>query len=700
LNNPLRRIILQLILVAFTILFQELLLIRWLGQQIRVLAYFPNIILISAFLGIGLGCLRQGKRSLLALWPGALLLLMGVTAVLSQMVITQASHSEHLWLLYYDLPREAIVINNLYVPIVVTFILSAVCFIPLGQILANGLQECMRLRHALWGYLADIGGSAAGTAAFMAISFLRWSPSVWFVILTGCGIFLAQQRRHRWIAFLAGLVLVGFAYKLDRAEHYSPYYAISTRLDADAGILSILTNGSLHQNAMPVRKADTIGNDYSRTARAGYHIPYGLLPKKPKKVLVLGAGTGNDVAVALDEGAEHVDIVEIDPVILEVGQKMHPNQPYQDSRVRRFNTDARSYLNSTRESYDLIVFGTLDSMTRLSALSNVRLDNFVYTLESMQAAKKRLAPDGGVALYFLVGKKFLGERLSTMIMQAFGEVPLVADQHFRVFNAIFMAGPAFAAQQGAERIAMAKSYASPEPPLLPHDDWPYLYLESAAIAPFYWQIGLSILALALIGIWGAAGRTLRKEMLQLKSIDWQMLLFGMAFLLLETRGMIAMNLLWGTTWFTNAVVIQAIFCTIFAGTLLTSWRPMSFQVAMGGLILSLAAVYFAPVHQVLSMNVLVKSAVSVFVMGAPVFFASIAFAILYAQRSNTAAAFGWNLLGAVLGGLLEMSSMVFGLKNLVLLAMVCYLGALYVQVSSTNPARRRHPVTLKEEPAS
>ena len=109
------------------------------------------------------------------------------------------------------------------------------------------------------------------------------------------------------------------------------------------------------------------------------------------------------MAVALDEGVQHIDVVEIDPVILELGKKVHPDHPYQSPHVRLFNTDARSFLNTAHASYDLIIFGTLDSMTRLSALSNVRLDNFVYTVEGFKAARKHLTVDGGVVLYFRRG---------------------------------------------------------------------------------------------------------------------------------------------------------------------------------------------------------------------------------------------------------------------------------------------------------
>ena len=94
-------------------------------------------------------------------------------------------------------------------------------------------------------------------------------------------------------------------------------------------------------------------------------------------------------------------------MIIQLGRDLHPDNPYEDSRVTVFNTDARSFLNHTEELYDLVVFGTLDSQTQLSALSNVRLDNFVYTRQALEAAAERLELDGGMILYFMVGKEHI-----------------------------------------------------------------------------------------------------------------------------------------------------------------------------------------------------------------------------------------------------------------------------------------------------
>ena len=58
----------------------------------------------------------------------------------------------------------------------------------------------------------------------------------------------------------------------------------------------------------------------------------------------MGAGSGSDVAIALSKGAKHVDAVDIDPRILEIGAERNPNHPYQDPRVTRYVDDGRAFL--------------------------------------------------------------------------------------------------------------------------------------------------------------------------------------------------------------------------------------------------------------------------------------------------------------------------------------------------------------------
>ena len=64
-------------------------------------------------------------------------------------------------------------------------------------------------------------------------------------------------------------------------------------------------------------------------------------------VLIVGSGTGNDVAAALRHDSPSIDAVEIDPFILEIGRTEHPERPYDSSRVSVHLTDARAFLKRT-----------------------------------------------------------------------------------------------------------------------------------------------------------------------------------------------------------------------------------------------------------------------------------------------------------------------------------------------------------------
>jgi hypothetical protein len=670
---------LELLAVSFSVLVQELTLIRWLPAQVRVLAYFPNLILLASFLGLGIGCLRAGRRSLLPLWPAGLLVVALLTLPLSRVVFTQQSEAEHLFALYYDLPPDAPRVEDVRLPIIVFFLATLVTFLAPGQLVAERLEAFRRRGAALVGYLWDIGGSLAGVVAFTVVSFLGTPPVVWF------GVFLAASlpffRRRRWLIGQLGAaaaVLVAVAWG-ERGTFYSPYYAITVNDRAGGAGFELLTNGSLHQYAFRVARSHRGLTEMEDTAREGYHAPYRFLVAPPRRALVLGAGTGNDVAVLLDQGAERVDAVEIDPVILRLGRERHPDRPYSSDRVRVVNGDARSFLNNTRERYDLIVFGTLDSLTRLSALSNVRLENFVYTAECVKAARDRLTERGGIVLYALVGADYVRERLNGLLAQALGEVPLALAEHRGLFNRTYMAGPAFSIHDGANRRAAAGPALGAMRVELPSDDWPFLYLRSRGISSFYLTLIALFAGVSVLGVL-LASKQMRQQLKGRGGVDLEMFLFGAGFLLLETRAVTEMCLSWSATWVTSAVVFAAILATVFLGTVVSLLHPVAYPSALVGLVLSLLASYAVPSGWLLGASPAARLGSSLLFVGGPVFFASLCFATAFREREETGAAFGWNLLGALAGGLLEFAGMAVGLRSLLLVALVAYLGAALVRV--------------------
>jgi hypothetical protein len=329
-------------------------------------------------------------------------------------------------------------------------------------------------------------------------------------------------------------------------------------------------------------------------------------------------------------------------------------------------------------------------MTRLSALSNVRLDNFVYTVDCFRAARERLTADGGLVLYFMAGTDYISRRLFDMLTAAFGAPPLVAAEHYHLFNRVYMAGPAFAARDSPERARWAWTPPDAGRVELASDDWPFLYLESRGISGFY--AGL-ILVIGLLSAAAAAAASpeLRRSFARGSGFDAEMFLFGLGFLLLETRSVTQMNLVWGATWLTSAVVFAAILVTILLATVAVQLRPISWRLGLAGLSAALVVEYFIPLYVLLQTGLAARLAASVLFVGLPIFFAAACFAALLVERADARAAFGWNLLGATAGGLLEFLSMLAGLRALLLVALAAYAAAALSRRRTGAGPRLRKP---------
>jgi SAM-dependent methyltransferase len=672
----LRRLAIELVAASFVVLVQELTLIRWLPGQVRVLAYYPNLVLLAAFLGLGLGCLVSRGRSWRPAWPLLTLATVGAALGLSRVVFTQEGVSEHLFLLYYDLPPGSPVFGGVWPPILLFFLMVTLTFVPLGQFVAERLDEFRRRGQPLRGYSWDLTGSLVGVVAFAVLGLTGTFPVVWFTafLLPSC---LLVVRTPRWLALylVLGAGVLAAVHVSERGERYSPYYVLNAVPRAGWPGHEILANGSLHQVALPLHLAPA-PDPYTHAARTGYRIPYQLLERPPGRVLVLGAGTGNDVAVALQMGAEHVDAVEIDPEILDLGRSLHPARPYDSTKVRLINTDARAFLNATDEKYDLVVLGTLDSLTRLSALSNVRLDNFVYTREGLHAIRGRLGESGALIMYFMVATDYIDARLAGMAAEACGEVPVIEREHHALFNRIYMCGPGFAHVDGERRKAevgdvLARLQREVE---LPSDDWPYLYLARRGVSGFYWGLALAFAAIAVVGV-AVTSPTMRRGLRGGAAPDWSMFCFGAGFLLIETRAVTEMNLLWSATWLTSAIVFAAILATILGATVLAAVRPVRYELSTLGVVLALLVTWATPTAALLRVDWGLKLLFAVLFVGLPAFFAALCFAALFRGRRDVTIAFGWNLLGAVAGGLLELGAMAVGFKALHLVALAAYLMA-------------------------
>ncbi len=646
--------------ISFLGLYFELVFIRWLPGNIASLAFFSNIVMISAFFGLGVGYLITCERDLFPWFPPILLAVTGVAVLFRDTgVLIPGDSGEWVW---SQNMGNALVDPKVKISIisalVIIFILNAIVFVPLGQ----KMRSCMERFPPLRAYTINVIGSIAGIAVFSIFSlFYRhsWIPVSWFIL--GSLVCLAFMRSVRQLAVAAAAavllcLLIGWS---SRGELWSPYYVIQTR-EFPGGTFGIFVNKFFHQLAVNLENNAMAVNKYS--------IPYTLTV--PKRVLVLGAGSGNDVAMALMRDVPDVDAVEIDPEIMALGRARHSQRPYDDPRVHSHVDDARSFLRKTSKKYDMVILGTLDSHALLSGMSNIRLDNFVYTRECLQDIQKRLTTNGIVALMFSVPQDWLGKKLIRMAASAFPtDIYVTKLSDSELFSLMIIAGPG--AGDVVERPGYESSFVKiPHDPVLdgdlPSDDWPYLYLQGRHVPEHYVRVIVLLLAIAIPTV-------LLVTRLQPGSIDFCYLFLGSAFMLLETKSITTLSLLFGSTWLVNAFVFAAVLLMI----LLANWTVSSgllrdVRLIATLLFASLALNYVVPLEVFLQLTPWARWLVPSLIIALPIYFAGILFARFLVISGDVRKVYGSNLIGCVLGGFLEYASMAVGLRFLFVMAAILY----------------------------
>src|SRR5216683_859616 len=431
----------QLALVSLLALFLELLLIRWISSEIRVFAYFKNFVLIACFLGFGLGCfLSRRKVNLLPLlapllaltllvelpWRGLRDLMTDLPAFVgatSDMLLWSVPSLAHEWFSLVILAAAVVVI----VPI---FCLLTFVFIPLGQLVGWYLENAGNI---VSGYSVNVLGSLAGILLYTLLCFLYQSPPTWFLLAAVMLVLLLWRLpRLRWgvagvFAVCAALASLGPGN--GGTAYWSPYQKLTLTPRQEGGQIVgyvLNTNNSWYQQILDLSSQFVASHPQlfkdEPVQWNPYNIPYHFYPQPPA-VLVLGSGMGNDVAAALRNGAGRVVAVEIDPLILKLGREKHFERPYSSPRVREVLDDARSYVQNSTDRFDLIVFSLLDSHTTSSHFTNIRIDNYVYTLEALQASKRLLQPGGIFIIKFQVSSPWIAGRLRGLLETVFAHPP-------------------------------------------------------------------------------------------------------------------------------------------------------------------------------------------------------------------------------------------------------------------------------------
>jgi spermidine synthase len=702
----------DLFLVSLLFLFLELAFIRWLPAEVLFLTFFTNTILLACFLGLSLGCLAaRHKRNYLALTP--VLVLVAVIAgsamesvrLALQDILNVGKNDASPQMVYFGTEFHVHDVASFVVPIEavagVFFLLVAAAMIGPGQVMGRRFAA---LKSPVEAYIVNIGGSLVGVLLFSFCS--DWlTPVGWFgIAAAGLVYFLWRETPRRWwamaLAVLAPLLLL--VPHTQSQESWSPYY----RIDYTPKTRAIEVNLISHQ-AMWSR------ND----AVPEYAVPY-LLNRDTggqpfHDVLIIGAGSGNDVSRALQwtPADARIDAVEIDPVIQRLGAEHHPDHPYQDPRVTVHLGDGRNFLASTHRQYDLIVFALVDSLVLHSSVSNIRLESYLFTRESMEAVHRHLKPGGMFVMYNYFRQGWIVSRLSKTLQGVFGRPPIVlamphldaipANLKMDGFTMLLDGDRAEAIARGFaghgswyERKDVAPNLSSPdgftlsEPKTIrfspatvevpadlrmAEDSWPFLYLRSPMIPDLSWRGALVIGIVSLILLWRFG---LPVNPRHFSRLNASMLFLGAGFMLLETKAVVHGALVFGSTWVVHTMVFSALLVMILGANLwILKWKPRNlapfYIVLLAAMILNIAI----PLDSFLGLPRMLQGAAVGLLVFSPIFCAGIIFAQLFAKAEKPDQALAYNAAGAIVGGLLETGSLLVGFQWLLALAALIYIAS-------------------------
>lgn len=704
-------------LVSVWGLFLEMLLIRWIGTEIRIFAYLQNTVLVVCFLGLGLGCLTSHKpiflrNTLLLLFIFTLLMAFPLTRnalgsisdllnVLGDVMIWANSLTANRWKSLIDVG------SGLTLSFLIMIMLVEM-FIPIGRLLGRLLTGHPNTIQA---YSFNVAGSLVGTWLFVLLSFLYQPPFTWLFVLVALTIVLIDRSSSSWrlnLILLVGTVgLSWFAGIMPGSMQvvWSPYQKLVLwNAGRESGFREYnITVNNVEYQAMLTTKDPLphLQYDLSMKGVTQYDIPF-LLHPDPESALILGAGSGNDIAGALRHRVKSVTGVEIDPTIISFGRRYHPDKPYASPSVQLINDDARSFLATTKTKYDVISFGLLDSHTSTS-MTNAPLDHYVYTRESIRQAKSLLADGGIMTLCFEAQKPFIADRMGAVLRDIFGKEPLcfrIPPSYYGFGGVMFIAGDLETARmqiaKNARLASLIEKWQREYPVNLSYttrvttDDWPYLFLNKPGIPLLYYLLAFSTALLVI------RSRKLFSEMKSKEVFSrekWHFFFLGAGFLLLEVQNISKASVILGNTWQVNAVIVTGVFLMILAANLVANRLP---GIPLRGVYLALftmcLSLYFVDLSRFGFLPYAAKAAIVGGLTTIPMLFSGIIFINSFTGASEKDKALGANLIGALAGAMCQSVTFIIGIKALLLI-----VTAIYFLAMVTSPRIKKQTVKCSSE---
>jgi spermidine synthase len=419
-------------LLSASVLAYEVLLTRLFS--IVLWHHFAYMIISAAMLGYGAsGTLLTLLKEKLAAHFGAayvaaaaaLAVLMPVAFLLAQQV--PFNPLELLW----D-PTQPAKLLAVYLLMMLPFFCGG---FGIGLVFAHFGQQSSRV------YACDILGAGIGSLGVIGVLFLL-PPSQVLTVLTALALLAAAvavvelKLRPKWLMELfIGLAVLAAVAMPDIQVHPSPYKDLSQALDiagarvveersSPLGQVTVVENTRVPLRDAPGMSLNAVtepppqlgvyvdGNGPSALTRFDGDLaslayldqltsalPYHLLEQP--RVLVLGAGAGSDVLQALYHGSAAVAAVELDRNVTELVSRRfsdYSGNLYARPGVQVHAAEARGFINAGSERYDLIQLALMDSFGTAAAGLYGLSENYLYTVEALQAYLNRLTPDGMLAV--------------------------------------------------------------------------------------------------------------------------------------------------------------------------------------------------------------------------------------------------------------------------------------------------------------
>ena len=307
-------------------------------------------------------------------------------------------------------------------------------------------------------------------------------------------------------------------------------------------------------------------------------------------------------------------------------------------------------------------------------MANIRLDGYIYTVQSMQSAFRLLNDNGVLSLSFMAGHEWLARKLVRMVAIATNQMPVVYESQGQVVICAFRGQhPEPTTQYGRFVRTTFPSGDDLSEAIAPTDDWPFLYLSHKTIPADYLIVIGILLAITIPAVFLLRGRGFGLN-------DSHFLFLGLGFLLLETKSISDCSLYFGTTWFVTLIVVAGVLLMVLAANLV-AMRIRRFRTWMyAPLIITLLLLYLVKRESILALTFNQRLLWSLLVVPLPIFFAGLIFSTTFREAVNPSSFFGANLIGAMIGGFSEYLSMVIGNQNLMFLVIGAYLVSLGIQM--------------------